>query len=255
MVWDPRQYLRYGGERLQPALDLLRRIDLEAPGRIVDLGCGPGNVTSLLKERWPEARLLGLDSSPEMLEKARTLAPGIEWRQADIAAADLAPPPDLLYSNAALHLLDDHAGLFPRLAASLAPQGVLAVQMPRNHGMPSHTGMAAAAEAGPWAGRLLPLLRRQPVAEPAFYYDLLRPLFARLEIWETSYLHVLEGEDPVVEWTRGTALKPLLDALQGAERQAFLADYRARMAQAYPRRGDGRTLFPFRRLFLLGVRA
>lgn len=252
--WDPAQYLRFAGPRLQPALDLLARIPLAAPAAVYDLGCGAGNVTRLLRERWPDARVTGVDGSPAMLEAAARAAPGVRFIQADLAAWAPPAPADLIFSNAALHWLDDHATLLPRLLGRLVPGGLLAVQMPRNHGAPSHTEMVGAAEAGPWRVRLLPLLRRAPVAGPAVYYDILAPHAGRLEIWETEYLHALEGDNPVVEWTRGSALKPLLDALEPPEREAFLADYAGRMAAAYPRRPDGRTLFPFRRLFILADR-
>jgi trans-aconitate 2-methyltransferase len=159
-----------------------------------------------------------------------------------------------VFSNAALHWLDDHAGLFPRLVSGIAPGGVLAVQMPRNHGAPSHTEMVAAAETGPWRERLRPALRARPVAGPAVYHDILAPHVSRLDIWETEYLHALEGDNPVVEWTRGSALKPLLDRLEEPERSGFLAEYSARIARAYPPRPDGRTLFPFRRLFIVAMR-
>lgn len=251
MTWDPSQYLKFASERLRPAIDLLSHVPLEAPATIYDLGCGAGNVTRLLKERWPAGAVTGVDSSPEMLARAREAAPGLAWIEADLATWSPPAPADLIYSNAALHWLDDHAALFPRLLGLLRSGGTLAVQMPRNHGAPSHTGMIAAARSGPWAARLEPLLRPDPVAEPGFYYDVLRPEAAALDIWETEYLHALEGDDPVVSWTRGTALKPLLDALAEPDRSAFLDDYRARMRAAYPRRGDGRTLFPFRRLFLV----
>ena len=254
MSWDPAQYLAFAGPRLQPAIDLLGRIALAEPKLVFDLGCGAGNVTRLLRRRWPAARIIGVDSSPEMLGRAAAESPGTEWREADLSAWRPETPADLIYSNAALHWLDDHAALFPRLLDSLSPGGVLAVQMPRNHGAPSHTGMTAAAEAGAWAAKLRPVLRQRPVAEPGFYYDLLMPRAGSLDIWETEYLHVLEGPDPVVEWTKGTALKPLLDALAGPERVAFLADYAARMRAAYTPRADGRTLFPFRRLFILATR-
>lgn len=254
MSWDPAQYLAFAGPRLQPAVDLLSRIALPAPKLVFDLGCGAGNVTKLLRWRWTEARIVGVDSSPEMLKRAAAESPGTEWREADLAIWRPEAPADLVYSNAALHWLDDHATLFPRLLDALVPGGVLAVQMPRNHGAPSHTGMTAVAEAGAWSAKLRPVLRQRPVAEPGFYYDLLAPRTGSLEIWETEYLHVLEGADPVVEWTKGTALKPLLDALAGPERIAFLADYSARMRAAYPPRSDGRTLFPFRRLFILATR-
>lgn len=253
MAWNPGQYLRFAGPRLRPALDLVGRIEAEAPGLVCDLGCGAGNVTRLLAERWPGAEVAGVDSSPEMLARARAEAPALSWIEADLAHWAPPRPADVLFSNAAFNWLDDHAGLFPRLVAALAPGGVLAVQMPRNHGAPSHTCMVEAAARGPWRDVLAPLLRPSPVAEPAFYYDLLAPL-AEVELWETEYLHVLEGDDPVVAWTSGTALKPLLDALDEPWRGAFLAEYRARVAEAYPRRPDGRTLFPFRRLFLLARR-
>ena len=252
--WDPAKYLEFAGPRLQPAVDLLARIPLPAPTVVYDLGCGAGNVTRLLRARWPRAELTGVDGSPAMLAAAARAVPDVRWVEADLGGWAPARPADVVFSNAALHWLDDHALLFPRLLGHLGPGGVLAVQMPRNHGAPSHTEMARAAEAGPWRARLAPLLRTAPVAPPAVYHDILAGRASRLEIWETEYLHVLEGENPVVEWTRGSALKPLLDALAPPERQAFLADYAARIATAYPRRPDGRTLFPFRRLFVLATR-
>ncbi|HEY7140124.1 MAG TPA: trans-aconitate 2-methyltransferase [Methylomirabilota bacterium] len=253
-AWDPAKYLEFAGPRLRPALDLLARVPLPAPAAVHDLGCGAGNVTRLLAERWPAAHVTGIDGSAAMLETARAAAPGVTWVEADLATWRPPRPADLLFSNAALHWLDDHRALFPRLVADLAAGGVLAVQMPRNHGAPSHTEMVAAAEAGPWRERLRPALRARPVAEPAVYHDILAPHVSRLDIWETEYLHVLEGPNPVVEWTRGSALKPLLDRLQEPERSGFLADYSTRIARAYPARPDGRTLFPFRRLFIVAVR-
>jgi len=252
--WNPQQYLRFADQRRRPAIDLLARVGLAAPQRVSDLGCGAGNVTRLLAERWPSAQITGVDSSAEMLDKARKEAPKIEWRQADLATWRPEAPPDLIFSNAALHWLGDHERLFPELLRSLAPGGVLAVQMPRNHQAPSHTGMAEAARSGPWRATLEPLLRERPVAAPAAYFDILAGAGARADIWEVEYLQLLEGEDAVVEWTKGTALKPLLDALAEPERGRFLADYRKRMRAAYPRRGDGLTLFPFRRLFIVAVK-
>jgi trans-aconitate 2-methyltransferase len=257
MRWDPTLYGGFAAPRLRPALDLLARVPLEAPRRIADLGCGGGQATRLLAQRWPAAELSGIDSSPDMLAEAAAKEPASRtaWVRCDVAAWTPAVPLDLIFSNAALHWLDDHATLFPRLLDMLAPGGVLAVQMPRNHGAPSHTGMAEAALAGPWAETLRPLLRPSPVGSPELYYDLLAPRASRLDLWETEYLHVLEGDDPVVTWTSATALAPLLQALEGDARSAFLDDYRARMAKAYPRRPDGRTLLPFRRLFLVAERA
>ena len=162
-------------------------------------------------------------------------------------------PADVIYSNATLHWLEDHAQLFPKLLSCLKPGGVLAVQMPRNFGAPSHTSINDAARSGPWRATLEPLLRPTPVREPAYYYDVLAPRTADLDIWETEYLHVLEGEDPVKEWTKGTWLKPLLEALEEPQRSEFERDYARRVAAAYPTRPDGKTLLPFRRLFIIAT--
>lgn len=251
MTWDPAQYLKFAGPRLRPALDLLARVDLAAPSAVFDLGAGAGNVTRLLMARWPAARVTGVDSSQAMLDRAAADLPGATWMRSDLAAWRPERPSDLIYSNAALHWLPEHAALFPRLMAGLAPGGVLAVQMPRNFGAPSHTLMAEAARGGSWRARLEPLLRPAPVATPEDYYDILAPHAASLDIWETEYLQPLTGEDPVKEWTKGTWLKPLLDALDEPERSRFEARYAGLVAEAYPRRADGVTLFPFRRLFMV----
>ena len=255
MKWDPTQYLAFADLRLRPALDLLARTHAEAPKLVVDLGCGPGNLTPYLAARWPQARILGVDGSAEMLAKARIAAPEAEFVRADIAAWAPDDAPDVIFSNAALHWLDGHDALFPRLLGLLASGGVLAVQMPRNHGAPSHAEIVATVLDGPWRARLEPLLRPSPTHPPAVYYDLLAARAARLDIWETEYLQVLEGRDPVKEFTKGSALKPFLDALDGAERAAFEEAYAARLRRAYPPQADGRTLFPFRRLFLVAGRA
>src|SRR3954447_2076841 len=251
MPWDPAQYLKFAGPRLRPALDLLQRVDIEAPGSVYDLGAGAGNVTRLIAARWPQARIVGIDGSAEMLARAAAESPGIEWRQADLASWRPDRPADVIYSNAALHWLDDHDRLFPALFAGLAPKGVLAVQIPRNFGAPSHKSITETARSGPWRQKLEPLLVPSPVAEPAFYYDLLAPRAASLDIWETEYLQVLEGQDPVKEWIKGSWLAQFLDALEEPQRSEFEATYAALAAQAYPRRPDGKTLLPFRRLFIV----
>ena len=253
-TWDPAKYLEFAGLRLRPALDLLARVPLGNPGVVYDLGCGAGNVTRLLTARWPGARVTGVDGSAAMLAEARKAEPDVTWVEADLRAWAPPRPAALIFSNAALHWLPDHEVLLPRLMRHLEPGGVLAVQMPRNHGAPSHTEMTAAALAGPWKDRLASLVGGRPVDSPDTYYDLLAPLAGHLEIWETEYLQVLDGEHPVVEWTRGTALRPLLEALAEPERSAFLQEYTTRVDLAYPRRADGRTLFPFRRLFMVARR-
>jgi trans-aconitate 2-methyltransferase len=251
VAWDPAQYLKFAGHRLQPAIDLLNRIDAGDPAEVYDLGAGTGNVTRVLRQRWPAARITGVDASPDMLAKAAAGAPDIAWERADLAGWAPPRPADVVYSNAALHWLPDHPRLMHSLLSGLAPGGVLAVQMPRNFSAPSHTLIAEAAEGGPWRAALAPLLRPAPVAEPAFYYDLLAPAAAQLDIWETEYLQVLEGLHPVKEWTKGTWLRPLLDALEEPDRSGFEARYAELVDRAYPRRADGRTLFPFRRLFVV----
>ncbi len=250
MSWNPDQYLRFAQPRLRPALDLAARVDGNL-ATVVDLGCGTGNVTAMLASRWPQATLTGVDDSEAMLAQARVALPAVRWQQGSIAGWSAEAPVDLLYSNAALHWLPDHGTLFPHLARQVAPGGTLAVQMPRNFEAPSHTAIAEAVRAGPWRAALEPLLAPPPVATPAFYYEALLPFAATLDLWETEYLQVLQGPDAVKEWTKGTWLKQFLDRLQGTEREAFEADYAARVARAYPRRADGCTLFPFRRLFVV----
>ena len=188
-----------------------------------------------------------------MLAKAAAAAPDVVWQQADLAGWSPPGQADVIYSNAALHWLPDHPQMLVRLVRALRPGGTLAVQMPRNFQAPSHTLIAEAALAGPWRKTLQPLLRPAPVAEPAFYFDLLSPHTSTLDMWETEYLHILEGDDPVKEWTKGSWLSPLLDALQEPERSQFERRYADLVGVAYPRRPDGRTLLPFRRLFLIAT--
>lgn len=251
MVWDPGLYEKYAGPRLRPGLDLIARIDAAEPRRITDLGCGTGRLTACLATRWPGARITGLDSSPDMLAKARADYPEHSWAQGDIADWSPDEPPDLIFSNAALHWLGDHAALLPRLLNALAPGGVLAVQMPRNFDAPSHRLLADVIRDGEWS-RAVPL-PGEPVAPASAYHDILSPHAASLEIWESIYLQVLEGEDPVLEFVRATALRPVIEALAGEELEEFIAEYRERLRAAYPRRGDGMTLFPFRRLFFVAT--
>jgi trans-aconitate 2-methyltransferase len=255
MAWDPAQYLKFAGPRLRPAIDLLGHIDVEGPSLVYDLGCGAGNVTRFIAERWPQARIVGIDGSAEMLGKAKADLPQVEWQQADLATWRPPRPAAVIYSNAALHWIEDHAPVFVALFQSLAPGGVFAVQIPRNFGAPSHTSMGVAARQGPWRARLEPLLRPAPVAEPAFYFDLLSPYAAKLDMWETEYLQVLEGEHAVKEYTKSTWLSPLLAALDEPERSQFEAAYTELVDAAYPRRPDGKTLFPFRRMFIIATKA
>lgn len=251
MAWNPDQYLKFAQPRLRPALDLLARIGLARPQRIYDLGCGAGNVTRVLLERWPDADITGVDDSAEMLAKAAEASSPIRWVRQSLADWKPEAPADLIYSNAALHWLPNHERLLPALVDALKPGGVLAVQMPRNFLAASHRSIYETVRSGPWRDKLEPLIARRTVAEPQVYYSLLESRARVLDIWETEYLHVLEGENAVKEWTKGTALKPFLHALEEPERGEFEAEYARRVAQAYPRAHDGKTLFPFRRLFIV----
>lgn len=254
MRWDPSQYLKFAGHRLRPAIDLMNQIPAEAPAEIVDLGCGTGNVTRMLAQRWPRAAITGVDSSAEMLGDAAETLPAVKWQAADVATWRPPAPVEVLYSNAALHWLGDHGELFAHVFAQVRPGGWLAVQMPRNFDAPSHATINELADEARWRPALAPLVQPSPTHPPAFYYDVLAGAAADLNIWETEYLQVLEGDDPVAEWTKGTWLRPFLAALDPADRPDFEAAYRARMRVAYPRRPDGKTLFPFRRLFLIAQR-
>lgn len=252
MSWNPAQYLKFEGPRLRPAVDLLARIDLPAPRRIVDLGCGTGQIARMLAARWPAAQVTGVDNSAEMLAEAARGGGEIVWLQQDLAAWRADPLVDLLVSTAALHWVLDHGNLFPTLMRQVAPGGVLAIQMPRNFDAASHTTITATVRDGPWRERLEPLIRPTPVGAPERYFELLAPHAADVDVWQTEYLHVLDGPDPVKEWTKGSWLAPFLEALSDpAERQAFETAYADRVRSAYPPRQDGRTLFPFRRLFVI----
>lgn len=253
--WQPALYQRFSGERERPALDLVARIPLERPGLVCDIGCGAGNVTALLRVRWPEARILGMDSSPAMLEAARKVLPDVAFAFGDAARWSPPAPADLLFANAVFNWLPDHGRLLPRLMGCLGPGGALAIQMPRNYDRPSHRLMVETARSGPWRDRLAPLAHAPPpVAEPAVYARILENLAGRLDIWETDYLMRLEGENPVVTWTQATGLRPFLAPLDEPARTAFLTDYAARIRAAYPPETDGRTLFSFRRLFIVATR-
>jgi trans-aconitate 2-methyltransferase len=254
MSWSAAQYTLFEAERTRPVRDLLAAVPTREVRRAVDLGCGPGNSTEALAGRFPEARITGLDTSPEMLEAARRRLPGIGFELADIATWDAAGPFDLILANASLHWVPDHAALFPRLAAKLAPGGSLAVQMPDNFEEPSHRLMREVAAMGPWADRLAGVgLRARESA--AWYYERLRPLCASVDVWRTTYRHPLAGgAAAIVEWVKGTGLRPFLAPLGEAERGEFLERYEAALAAAYPALADGTVLLAFPRLFVVATR-
>lgn len=252
--WDPEQYLRYAGHRIRPAIELLQRVDTDPVAAVVDLGCGTGNTTELLADRWPAAEVTGVDNSPEMLATARGDHPGWQWVEADIARWEPDQPLDVVYSNAALHWVDDHRRLLPRLVRLLRPGGVLAVQMPYNFDRPTHTLVAETVADGPWRDALTPLVGDWPVLTPEEYHRVLGAASTEVDVWSTTYLQSLTGTNPVAEWTKGSVLRPLIGALGEEEAAAFVAAYGRRIEAAYPPEPDGTTLLPFTRVFLVARR-
>ena len=256
-VWDPHQYNRFEAQRDRAALDLLVRLPEDfAPAEIWDLGCGTGQHAALLKRRHPNAHVHGLDSSAVMLEQARGLSADVEWSVGDITTWTPERPADLILANASLQWLPDHSSLFAHLAGALAPGGLLAVQMPLAWETRHHTLMREAAAEGPWGSALTGVDTIAPLLAAEAYYEALAPLCDDIDIWSMTYLHVLAGDNAVLEWMKGTALRPYLTALAGdpAMQGAFLQALGARLSSAFPRRADGATLLPFPRLFLVARR-
>jgi len=248
--WDTELYLKFETERTQPARDLLARIRGE-PKRIVDLGCGPGTSTRLLAERFPGSEILALDNSEPMLGEARRRLPQVRFEHADISAWRPREAPDLIFANAALQWLPDHEALFPRLMSYLAAGGALAVQMPDNRQEPSHALMRLVAADGPWADRLVPIAKtRAVIATHVDYYNWLNPLSAALDIWQSTYVHPMVGVGAVVDWFRGSALRPFLNPLDSCEREEFIERYMRELATAYGVEQGGPLLFLYPRLFV-----
>ena len=255
-AWDPEQYDRFEGQRDRAALDLLARLPVDlTPLEMWDLGCGGGRHAALLKRRHPEARVHGLDASEAMLEQARTRPETIDWRRGDIAGWAPEGPVDLIWANASLQWLPDHEALLRRLTGFLSPGGVIAVQMPMAFESRHHTLMRETAADGPWAETLAGVDTIGPLLTPDGYYSVLAEVCDGIDIWSTTYLQPLAGPDAVLEWMKGTALRPYLAALPDAVmRQAYLDALGDRLSQAFPRRTDGMTLMPFPRLFLVARR-
>lgn len=255
MDWNPALYTWFEDERTRPAAELLARVALQAPQRVFDLGCGPGNSTELLVGRWPEAQVTGTDNSPAMLEAARKRLPGLRFELGDIADWQPASPPDLVYANASLQWIPGHEQLLPRLFASVAPGGALAVQMPDNLDEPSHRLMrevAADPRFAPYAAEASGA--RALILSASAYYDLLAPTAQQVDVWRTTYHHRLGSPADIVQWLRSTGLKPFVEALPAALQPEYLAAYEERIAQAYPARSDGSRLLAFPRLFIVAQR-
>jgi trans-aconitate 2-methyltransferase len=253
--WNAQQYLKFEDERTRPARDLLAQIPLQDARKVVDIGCGPGNSTELLAKRWPQASLTGVDTSADMLRQARERLPGHTFLEANIA--HWAPPAgtDVMFANAVFQWVPDHLKQLKRLVGSLPPGGALAVQMPDNLDEPSHILMREVAHQEPWRKQLAQAAElRDTLPKPGTYYDALRPLCTRVEIWHTIYNHVLDDAMQVVEWVKGTGLRPFVDPLEPPERKAYLAEYTARIAASYLPQADGKVLLRFPRIFIVAVR-
>ncbi len=256
ITWDPDQYHRYAGLRLRPALELFARISVEHPSLVHDIGTGGGEIARLAATRWPEACVVGSDSSVEMLEKARAAHSAVDWQLLDIRDWRPGPEHDLIYANAVLHWLPDHGELFPRLVGGLAPGGQLAVQMPMSWWQPSHQSIRATlSELGTAEGDGLAATMAEPnINRPSFYWDAIRPHVSALDIWETTYHQVLSGDDPVFEWLSGSILRPVFAKLPTEQLERFSVLCREKLLSDYPQRPDGTTLFPFHRLFIVATK-
>ena len=253
--WDAEVYLKFANERTQPSLDLIQRIKLEEPGRIIDLGCGPGNSTQALRRRWPQATVVGLDNSPQMIGRAIETYPDGSWEVGDARTWTAREPFDLVFSNAMLQWLPDHTRVCRHLFAQVGPAGALAVQIPYHYDSALHREIIDASKDPAWNDRMhsaRTALTREP---PALYYDTLQSVATHMDLWETTYHHVVAGPEAVIEWFRGTGLRPFLEALSSdAERERFEGMLLERYTASYPRRPNGKVLFPFRRLFFIAYR-
>lgn len=251
-TWDPTLYMKFAAERTRPSHDLANRIAVAGPRRVVDLGCGPGNSTAVLRGRWPDADLTGIDNDPAMLDAARLSDPVARWELGDVSTWGAGESWDVVFSNAVLQWVPDHAVVLPRLLAAVRAGGALAVQIPTHLYSPVHRHLLELAERPDWKPALAGATGAIVSHTPAFYYDLLAGGAVSIDLWETEYCHVMSGPDAILSWLRGTGLRPFLQALlTDDDRRRFEAEMLARIATDYPRRADGRVLFPFRRLFLI----
>ena len=255
MSWSAAQYVKFEQERTRPVRDLVARIPLAHVSSAADLGCGPGNSTEGLRERYPGALIVGVDSSADMIEAARERIPDIDFEIADLRHWRADRPLDVILANAVLQWLPDHEALLPALVAQLRPGGALAVQTPDNLDEPSHRLMREIAGAGPWAAKLKDAGAARAESHGAeWYFRLMRAHASRVDVWRTTYYHPLAGAHAVVEWVKGTGLRPFIDPLEDRERETYLARYEAAIAEAYPTEADGTVLLPFPRLFFVATR-
>jgi trans-aconitate 2-methyltransferase len=254
--WSAAQYLKFKDERTQPARDLLARVPLQTPKRVVDLGCGPGNSTAVLESRYPDALLVGMDSSPDMIRQAKSTLPHLKFDIADLKTYTPEAPVDLYYSNAVLQWLgrEERTEVIKRLIGTQPTGGVFAFQVPDNLNEPSHVLMRETSKAGPWTAKLQSV-GRDTFQSPQEIYDQLKPLCSEVNLFHTSYYHSLENHESIIEWVKGTGLRPYMDPLQPEERDAFLKEYLRRLREAYPSSVDGRVLLRYPRLFVVALKS
>jgi trans-aconitate 2-methyltransferase len=255
VTWSASQYIKFEDERTRPARDLLAQVPLESVSHAVDLGCGPGNSTQLIIERFGSRGICGVDSDCDMLRAARERLPDTPFIQADLADWRTSESADLFFANAVFQWLPEHLDILDRLMDGLNPGGVLAVQMPDNLNEPTHLLMEESANAGPWRTAFdARSARRAPLPAPSVYYNRLISKSTRIDLWHTVYNHALENAVAIVEWVKGTGLRRYLDFIEPDQRDAFVADYRTRIEEAYPVLADGRVLLRFPRLFLVAIK-
>jgi trans-aconitate 2-methyltransferase len=253
--WEPDLYLKFATERTQPTIDLVSRINLAEPERIIDVGCGPGNSTRVLRNRWPHAEIIGLDKSPEMIRAARTAFPGENWILADATTWKDVKPFDIVFSNAVFQWIPDHSHLINHWMSQVSRNGIMAFQVPAHYDSPVHQVILEVSRDPKWNKKMEAARNALTKEKPGFYYDLLRTIPSRIDIWETIYYHIVEGPNSIVEWFRGTGLRPYLDVLTKVEeRHEFETMIKHGYTQKYPPQKDGKVLFPFKRLFVIAYK-
>lgn len=253
--WNPESYLKYERERTLPSRDLVKHIELDRPRRVIDIGCGPGNSTQILRDRWPGAEITGLDSSEEMIRKAKASFPTTEWILADAERWHPDSAYDVVFSNAALQWMSDQAAVVANLFGCLEEHGVLAVQVPLNVDSPLAKAVAKVAQSAPWRDRMADWDSRITYSDEAFYYDILSRLTRRVEMWITIYLHAMDGHQDLIDWYSSTGMRPYLARIESEEeKNRFRGQVLDECREEYPIRPDGRVIFPFKRLFFVATK-
>ena len=253
--WDPQLYLKYKNERTQPSIDLVSRIEVNEPAAIIDVGCGPGNSTRIVSQRWPGSAITGLDSSPAMIEKAKSDYPDQDWILSDIRTYEFTAAYDVVFSNSAIQWVPDHENLIPALFGAVKKNGALAVQIPKFRDIPLGKLLGRIAATMKWEALTRGCGDLFTYHDHGFYYEILSRLTGRVDIWETSYIHVMDSRESILEWSRSTGMRPYLDRLENDEaRKEFERDVLAEIKKHYPARKNGKVLFPFKRLFFIAYK-